>query len=767
MDQDFNYLRIYKIISGKWYYIAIVLMASVVGAYLFLQLATPDYRSNAAIKLDDKKSELSELISIKNIYDRTNKSEAEKFILYSRNVLNKAISNLNYPVTFYRPQDAYRISSIYPQQPIAIQVHHLPKGKLLNTLFKIERINPLQYQLSYTINKETVSSRHAYGELLQFHGFAITLKSLEPGPDQFLYFKFNDLNHMLLQVKESLVIDDNQNTNILHLSYTDQNPYFARDILNSIIQVYLSYDQNQRSVAVRQTAFYIDTLLKNMAVVLKQSGTGMQTFKTANHMLDVSSNGENLLHQLANLEAEKHRIEIQSLLTSALQKNLQHNRGENPPNFNLQGVDDLQLIALIQKYNMLTDQRSKDQVAFPATSAVMLQLDEELLAIKTAMMSNISSQQLKNKALQHYLKEEISTIKKHIAAIPGLERTYINLQSDYKINQKVYDYLSEKKLEAHISSAAVTPGAHIIDQADVGIKPVYPIAADIYKDFILSGLIVGLLSIFIVRRLNPYIYDVETIVEHSRTPIIGFIRQHEGKQNNSKILTLENPSSRFSESIRAMRSNLDDLTARKYGQVICITSEIAGEGKSFTALNLAGILCLNQKKVVIVATDLRNSKLHHTFQTHNEIGLSNYLMGTLPIDKLALSTKYQGLDLIPAGPLTDHPAELLHSDKMIKLLAHLKKNYDFIILDSAPIGLVSDSIPLMRMADINLFLIRSGISSLRTLKLPDQLVKDLNLRHMAMVLNAFKENHIPKGYYSLSSNEQGNHRYYKLINPSS
>jgi tyrosine-protein kinase Etk/Wzc len=764
MEHDFNYLRIYKIIAARWYYLLIALLLSAIGAFLFLQLVTPHYRSNASVKVEDKKSELSELISIRNLYDRSSKSESEKFVLYSRNVLTKAIEAINYPIEFYALHSYHGISSIYPQKPIVIQVNKIPNGKLRNTLFLIERINETQYKLSYTLNNTKVIRQCTYGQEMSFDGFSFKVKSIIPGPQKTYFFKFNDLNNTLARVKKFLIIDENQNTNILDLNYTDPNPYFARDILNAILKEYQLYDKAQRSLSIKQTSFYIDTLLKNMAVVLHQSGESMQQFKTAHQMLNISSNGETLLQRLTSLEAEQHRCNIQSVLTRELQNNLLSNDGINNPNFNLQGVEDPQLVGLIQKYNKLIDQRNTDLIGFPAQSEAILLLENELLVIKNSMINNINSQTVKNKKLQNHLTGEINKIRKSIETIPALERTYINLQSDYNINQKVYNYLSEKKLEAHISTASVTSGAQIIDQAVLAAIPIYPIAADIYKDFTIAGLLLGILSIFIIRRLNPYLYDVESIEQSSSIPIIGSIRNHIGKADNSKILSIENPGSLFSESIRAMRANLDYLAAGKRGQVICITSEIAGEGKSFTSLNLAGTLCLIQKKVLIIATDLRKSQLHKTFKMSNATGLSSYLTGDLTLDKLCASTKYNNLDFIPAGPVPDHPAELLHSDQMRHLLDTLKKNYDFIILDSAPVGLVSDGIPLMRMADINFFVLRFGVSRLRAAKLPEQLAKDFNLRHMAIVLNAFKENHNSGGYYNLSSNKQIYDRYNKLIN---
>ena len=759
MEQRESYLKVLKIITGKWYYLLISTVVSLIGGYLFMYFTLPSYSANASVKLDDKKSELSELINIKNIYDRTSKSESEKLILYSRNVLTKAITALDYKTAFFKAEH-FNLVNIYPQKPFSIALLKLPKGETSTTLFKFAALNTKEFQLSYTFNNSETTSRHVYGQQINIEGFSFTIHHLNSLVlKDNIYFKFNALPALLAQANASLKIDDNQNTNILHLTLSDANPYFARDLLNSILTEYQKFDRSQRSVSIKQTSLYIDTLLQNMSVVLKKSAADIQEYKAEHQMLDVSSNAESLTTRLTSLENEKHNLTIQNLFTSALQKGLENNQGGNAPNFNLQGVEDPQLISLLNKFNLLVDKKTAAIKTYQPGSTFMVDLEEQLNEFKRAITANIKGQQLQNRELLTYLNREIQEIKSAISAVPAKEKDYISLQSDYNINQKVYNYLSEKKLEAHISTAAVTSGAQIIDEAVVAAKPSYPIEANIYKDFVLAGLALGTLSIFAVHKFNPYLYDVETVEELCTTPIIGCISNYKGNVDPHQILSIDRPRSLFSESVRAMRANLNFMVSGSDGKVICITSEIAGEGKSFTSLNLAGTLCLIDKKVVIVSTDLRKSELHKTFQISNHCGLSNYLSGQESIDQLCLETRFKNLDFIPAGPVPPNPSELIQLDKMYALIKYLQERYDFIILDSAPVGLVSDSIPLMRMADVNFFVLRHGFSRREAATLPEKLAQEFKLSNMAIVLNAFNHGRSHKRYYSLSSNQRSYEHY--------
>ena len=211
-----------------------------------------------------------------------------------------------------------------------------------------------------------------------------------------------------------------------------------------------------------------------------------------------------------------------------------------------------------------------------------------------------------------------------------------------------------------------------------------------------------------------------------------------------------------------MRTNLNFIASEKSSKIICITSEVAGEGKSFIAVNLSSTLSLIDKKIILIAADLRRSRLHKTFNLPNDKGLSNYLANQCEVDDVIRKTFQPNLDIVLSGPVPPNPSELLHNKRMIELIDELKKRYDIIMIDTAPIGLVSDSIPLIRMSDINIFVIRSGKSKFYAATVPQRIANEYHLDNTVIILNAFAEDLLHTRYYTtkFTGEYTGGHYYY-------
>jgi capsular exopolysaccharide synthesis family protein len=233
-------------------------------------------------------------------------------------------------------------------------------------------------------------------------------------------------------------------------------------------------------------------------------------------------------------------------------------------------------------------------------------------------------------------------------------------------------------------------------------------------------------------------------------PILGVIRTFPGTidKNSSQILSLSNPKSMFSESVRSVRTNLSFIASDIKSKMICITSEVSGEGKSFMVINLASTLSLINKRVVVIDGDLRKSKLHHTFRLKNDWGLTSYLTNQCDVDKIVHATHVENLFFIPAGPMPPNPSELLYSERMRQLMAELKERFDYVLVDTAPIGLVSDAIPLVRTSDVNIFVLRSGVSSFNAASIPERVSKEFGLNNSVIVLNGFTNDALHSRIYS-------------------
>lgn len=752
IQKEVNYIKLLGVILSKWHWILGILLTGIISCYFYLLLAAPTYGTTASLKFEEKKSEISELMNVRNIYDRTNRLESEKLVIRSRNVLTKALHSLHCEVSFFI-KTGFRLADIYPKRPIHVEVIANNTTRDFQNNLEFRGLTDSEYQLCFELNNKQVCRRYRYGQIVRLPQLTLTIstqgKTVLSGATYLI--RINNQADLLERLGRSLKLDDGQNINILNLRFTDPNPYFATDMLNAILHEYLEFDKMQRTQAVSLTSKFVNTLLKAMSDTVKTSAQALQKYKEYNKVFSISLGSTRLADQLAELETEKHTLDIQNVIISFLEKDMMDTEHSDKLNYSLQGITDPHLNNFISKYNDLLISKKMALNTYTATSEVVIRLNAQLTDLKEAIIDNISTQIKSNAKSRSFLSRQIDSIYQVQAKIPKTERDFITLQSKFETDQKIHTYLEEKKLEAQISKAAVIPGSYIIDKADYPVKPIWPVAKNTYTLFVLVSILAGIALVFIVRIANPYIYNKESIEELSTVPIIGIINKYYG---------IKDSRSAFSESLRSVRSNLSFLASEKDSKVICITSEISGEGKSFVSLNLASTLTLINKKVLLIAADLRKSKMHQTLNVGNQNGLSKYLSGQSDVKEILVSTSIENLDFISSGPFPPNPSELLHTQKMQVLIEGLKDKYDFILLDSAPIGLVTDSKPLIKMADINLFILRTGISRHEFAESPERLQKEFDLKDIAIVLNDFEDNSFQRSYSMGRKNSRYKDYYY-------
>ena len=764
-QQEINYGKIIQIILSRWYWILSTVVIALLIAYINLWYTPSTFATGASLKFEEKRSEISELLNVRNVYDRTNKMQSEQFVIRSKDVLSNAVRELDYHISFYL-KGRVRTFETYPEKPLDITVIEQDSLNINRTPFQYEAKTANSFILTFSENGKKISRIFQTGEMIAAGNLKFKiLNSLYGKANDGVYiFNFNAPEDFIGRVNSGLTMSENKSTNILTLTQVDQNPYFAADILNAILSEYVKYDRIQRTVSATQTINFIDTLQRNMSLVVKTSGNNFEKFKINAKMLDISGPSTQITKQLEELEKEKSDLQLQRLMIDQLERDIVNNSNVNAINYNLQGITDPLLGTLVSQYNALLLKKQEALITYKPTSSAVQEIEKQMLTIKSAFVSNVKGQRAKNISAIGYVNKQTDAIRQSFNTIPKAEKDFINLQSDFEVNQKVYAYLSEKKLEAQITKAAVTPGAVIVDKASYNVNPISPIPKSAYTTAFMFGLLSGIGLIFLVRLLNPFIFDKETIESLTNIPIIGIIRKYPSKvaENNREILSIKNPKSLFAESVRSVRTNISFLAPDIKSKVICITSEISGEGKSFTSVNLASTLSLIEKKVIIIAADLRKSKLHHTFNISNLQGLSNYLSGHVSLEKVTFDTEVENLHFIPAGPVPPNPSELLYSQGMKDLLGELREKYDYIIIDSAPVGLVSDGIPLIRLSDINIFVIRSGISRYYAASVPERLSKEFSLSNISIVLNAFDNDILHSRYYSTNytTSNYANYYYY-------
>jgi tyrosine-protein kinase Etk/Wzc len=737
-----SYIKIGMIILSRWYWIAGFILFGLLAGTVYIQYQQQLYAASASVKVEEKRSELSELMNIRNIYDRTNKAESERFILKSRNVLEKALVSIDQDIVYFK-KEKFRLVDIYPEKPIRIIRKNGKTNKGAD--FEFQSIDDRTYRLSFLTGNKEVSKYFEFGKTISANNFCFKIERPE-GPLKCV-FRFNTIESSLQKLIRELSIDEAQNTNIINLRITTENPYFARDILNAILDEYLKFDKSQRAASAVQTETFISTLLSTMSEAVNQSGQAIQDFKRERGLLNISSALNATSNLLTEFETQKHALDIQAIMIAEFEKRLNKPGKIDDLNYGPQDISDPQLNILISRCNDLAIKKKQLLNFYTVSSPEVQRTSEEVNTFIQAIRNNISSKLKNNIRTRTLLNIQIDSLRKTLTALPRAERELIHLQSRFDVDQKIYNYLSEKQLEAQISRAAITSGAIVIDRAVLPAEAISPVPSRVYTSSAIISIILGTGLIFFLRVLNPYIYTRHGIETYTDIPILGLIRSHSTKEKKEKIALLDDLRSTFAESVRSVRSNLSFLASGEKNKIICITSEISGEGKSFVSLNIAASLTLIKKRVLLIATDMRKSKLHYAFGLSNHIGLSQYLSDQNELESIVKQTNLPSLDFIPSGPVPPNPAELLHGTKMELLLKEMKDKYDFIIIDSAPVGLVTDGKPLIKIADINLFILRCGVSRHDFALSPETLQRELNLSNFAILLNDFREDSYHHNFY--------------------
>jgi len=763
-NQELDYFKIGKILISRWYWVAGSLAVFMIWSYVFLWYTPKTYATSGVLKLEEKKSEIAD-ISILNTSERgPARIQSETTVLQSHTVVLNAITDLNYPISFY-VEGRVRTSELYPQKPLNIEKLQFDSLNFYRDIITFKPINRQTFNLSYKLGGKEISKNYIYNNPVNLGPTTFIIRYPEGmNSNAVLLFKFNIPEDFVGRVRGGLRASETaKNSNILSLQITDANPQFAADVLNAVMKEYLIYDRNRKTQSATQMINFIDDQLKFLSNEVKGSEKSIQNFKQKNRLMEVSSAADAAISKAGDLESQQSILKLQLLAIDQLKEQISKEKNNVNLNFDAGGGQvDPALPILISKLDILLNQRTELLKTYNYNSQPIQDINRSILQLKNNALTSLNSTYITVKRNLDYLNKQLSEVNNQISVLPVAERDLISLRRDFEINEKVYSFLSEKKLEAQISRSGILPGATIIEQAQPNYSPVSPNEHDIHRSAIIFGLAVGLGLIILIRILNPYIYDKETIESLTTIPIIGVIRKFPEKidEDNTQVLAISKPKSIFAESVRSVRTNLNFIAAEKASKIICITSEVAGEGKSFVAVNLSSTLSLIDKKVVLIGADLRRSKLHKTFNVPNDKGLSTYLAHQTSLDDIILRSQQENLDFIVSGPVPPNPSELLHTERMKELIADLHLRYDIIMIDTAPIGLVSDAIPLIRMSDINIFVIRSGKSKYYSATVPQRIAQEYHLDNTVIVLNAFAEDLLHSRYYTTKFTGDYSARYY-------
>ena len=617
----------------------------------------------------------------------------------------------------------YKVKVTPVEDGYHLQVKNTFKSKMLHSLFD-KKIIELDDQKTYR-----------YGEPIKNGYFELTVEKKDT-IDKPLYFLLLINNRDMYEgMKGNLIITQvNPDAPLIDITYKDTIPARADAYVNAVAESFILQSVAEKTKGNDRIIDFIDKQITDIKEKLDNSEKKLEKYRIENKAIDPALQGATYIQELSNIEIELSQNELKEMLMENLLSFIEKGKNLDAMAPLLMELNDPSTLALITRLQeaQIKEEGLKAEYSgrHPGLIAVRKQIQYIIKKIILNVQNLKSSMLHRNRNLEKLKK----SYDKDIESLPTQERILINLKRDYEVNAETYKYLLRKKSENEMIKVAILSDYRIIDSAYHNSKPISPKRTLFLVVFFMLGMILGISQAFLRNFMNDKIQSKNDIESLTTLPIYGILPTL--KQNIIKLEVFKDPKSPFAESYRSLRTNLQFSRKENHANVILVTSTIAGEGKSTTAANLGAIFQMADYRSIVINLDLRKPTLHHYFDVENSSGMSTYLSGKNSIGEIIQSTTYENLDIIASGPIPPNPSELILTDKLDKLLDDLKEVYDYIFIDSAPLGLVTDTMHLMQYADTSLIVFRENYAKKSFVTDLNNLVERHDLKHIGIVINS-------------------------------
>ena len=477
----------------------------------------------------------------------------------------------------------------------------------------------------------------------------------------FVVSSYNDLTKNYLKSLEVLEIE--KDASILKISLEGSNPLKINDFLNKFTELYLATDLDEKNQITSNTIQFINEQLTSISDSLSDVESSLETFKERNPKIELSQKEYGAFYQVEKLEQEKAILELNNKYYISLEEYLiENNNIDNIVAPSTMGIDDPLLNSHIVELTKLYSQLDVVSVNSKQEHPLVISIKKQIKSTKEKLIENIENIISSSELTLKDINSRIVEIESLIGNLPQNERILLNIQRKFNLNENIYNYLLEKRAEASITKASNISDHKVIDMPRLESNlPIKPNTTFIYIFSVLLGIFLPTVSISLYFLFNNKIIDKKDIDQITSIPLIGKIMHNDSGYN---LVNINSPKSAIAESFRSIRTNIQYLASDKKEKVICITSSVGGEGKTFVAMNLASIFSITRGKTILIGADMRKPKIFNDFNLSNDKGLSSYLSNQITKDEVIQKTEFENLDIILSGPIPPNPSELLSLDKM-------------------------------------------------------------------------------------------------------
>jgi succinoglycan biosynthesis transport protein ExoP len=662
----------------------------------------------------------------------------------------------------YLAQGKYNLTDAYGAVPFYVDIDK-KQGQVAGNLIGIKFITENEYELRIPFEGTSVSlihysdnsysntsvvegeyvKKYKVGEQvsLPFLNWKLQIKDnpgLYKGNEYFV--RFNDFDGTVSGYRNINVKTDDKGSSIITLGMQGTNKARMVEYLNSTVKMLIKRQLDSKNQFATNTINFIDSTLVAMESQLKETGDELKSFRKDKNIYDVEEGGSGKISdKILDFDVEKDAINRKIAYCNSLKTYLRNSVDYSKlPAPSVAGIEDPNIVVNVSKLITLSTQRSEMAYAVKSEK-IFRDFDNQMEAVKNVLLENIASSKTSLQYDLAIVESKINQNESKIRSLPDDQQELIKIKRKYDLSDNIYSTFLQKRSEADIVKAANLSDIHFIDPAkDIGGGLIGPKTGVNYVLALFLGLLLPLLIIIVIFFINNTIHNPEDISKLTSIPLIGIVGIN---PDNTNLAVFEKPKSALSESFRAIRSSLQFLYKKSNvagAKTLMITSSVSGEGKTFCSINIATVFALSEKKTVIVGLDLRKPKLFEEFNLKNTVGVVNYLIKQKSLDEIVNPTSIPFLDVILSGPIPPNPSELIMSDGMKELIDELKTKYDYIILDTPPVGLVADSLELSQFCDVTLYMVRQNFTKKEMITLLNNRVSRGELHNTSIILNGFE-----------------------------
>ena len=750
------------LIHWPWFVVSIIICIAC--AWGYLRLTTPIYNISATVLIKDEKkgggasmSSDLEKMGLEGFISSSSNVDNEIEVLRSKSLAREVVNNLGLFVT-YMDEDEFPSKELYHTSPVLVSLTHQEADKLPGRM-EINMILQPTGALGVQITVGEKEYRKQFDKLpavfptdegtVAFFANNDTLSAVCPEnitKERHITAFINRPFSVLKEYVNSLSIaPTSKTTSVVVISLENTNTRRGRDYINKLLEMYNINANNDKNEVAQKTAEFIDERIGIISKELGSTEQDLENFKRSAGITDLSSEAQIAL--TGNAEYEKKRVENQTQinLVMDLQRYMKGNEYEVLPS-NI-GLQDAASAGAIDRYNQMLVERKRLLRTSTENNPTIINLDTSIRAMRTNVQATLDATLKGLQITKEDLAREASRYSRRINDAPTQERQFVSIARQQEIKSGLYLMLLQKREENAITLAATANNAKIIDEALADDNPISPKKTIVYLAALVLGVGLPVGVIYLIGLTKFKIEGRADVEKLTSLPVVGDIPLADEKTGS--IAVFENQNNLMSETFRNVRTNLQFMLENGKN-VILVTSTISGEGKSFISANLAISLSLLGKKVVIVGLDIRKPGLNKVFNIpKKEHGITQYLTNTTAnlMDFVQPSDINKNLFILPGGSVPPNPTELLARDGLEKAIETLKENFDYVILDTAPVGMVTDTLLIGRVADLSVYVCRADYTHKAEFTLINELAENNKLPNLCIAVNGLDLNSRKYGYY--------------------